>query len=154
MRLLALGALSLLATCCACDGSSGAGPRTAPTTPAGVVDGTSYALIQASDGKTVTWDPVAFRGNACKAGLSEGDSYQRLFAACYSNPDTTLRTAPLDPATKVIVWPGTDPKRTVDAGGLPQEIGAGAANDIPATYRVWRIAISAGRVVAVEQARI
>ncbi|MCU1588002.1 MAG: hypothetical protein JWN31_1495, partial [Frankiales bacterium] len=147
MRMLAAAAVLLLAVSAACDDDSPSVPSSAA-----VADGTGFGLIHASDGKTVTWDPVDYLGDACKAGLAEGDTYQAKFTACYRNPDTRLRTAPLDPATRVVVWPGGDPKRTVGADRLGVEISATAGNDVPPQYRVWRIAVSAGRVVAIEQA--
>lgn len=152
MRLLAAGVLALLATGAACGGD--ATPQPTATPSGALTQGTTYALITSADGTTVTWDELEFRREACKtAGLSEGSSYQEQFEACYGNPDPTLRTAPLDPTTKVIVWPGNDSKRAVGAAALAMEIGAGSGSDIPPPYRVWRIAISGGRVVAVEQVR-
>lgn len=142
----------------ACSSSEGEGART-PTaggsspsaTSAEVADGVVVALIQASDGAAVTWDQLEARGGACGTTQSEARTYQESFEACYANADPALRTAPLDRSAQVVVRPGNGPERTVGAGRLPEEVSEDAANDVPRRYRVWRLEVSGGRVVRVEQ---
>jgi hypothetical protein len=141
---------------CGNDGSSA--PKASPTpalpslasTPAN--DGISYGLIRATDGKTVIWDPVQFRADACAAGLARTTTHKERFQLCYANPDGALVSAPVNGSAIVRVRPGNGPSRKVKPAELADEIGADAANNVPAPYRVWRLTVLGGTVSSVEQA--
>jgi hypothetical protein len=159
MRMLGLALLALSTSCSPSNENAGLAPSDAPTAPSAtpstsqaVDDAVFFALIQASDGRTVTWDEIERDQQSCDAADSEVLTYQQLFEACYSNEEPTSGRAQLDPSALVVVRPGNDPERAVGADRLPMEISDEAANDVPRQYRAWQIRTSGGRVVSVAQA--
>jgi len=105
-------------------------------------------LITASDGRAVTWDQVDLRAAECDA-LPVPSTYAKFAETCFSNTNPQLRTAPLSPAARIRVWPN-GPPRDVTPAELAYEISARADNDTPVPYRLWKITVVDGTIVAVE----